>query len=83
MTASSDNSFPNEGRAIFTEELMKGKRKDAIAATRSTTALLVPLSTGSAMTSQFSLFTEKFSSLGQQPNLQDESCFGHNIAVNF
>ena len=44
VTASNDSSFPIAGRAIFTAEPMKGNRKEAIVATRSTTPLLVPVS---------------------------------------
>jgi len=48
VTAPNDSSLPIAGRAILTEEPMKGKRKDVIVATRSTRLLPVPLPTGSS-----------------------------------
>ena len=65
VTASSDSSFPIEGRAIFTAESIKGKRNEAVVVTRSTTPLLVPLPAGSSIISQFNLFTENSSSSGR------------------
>lgn len=47
VTASNDSFFPIEGSAILTEEPMKGKRKEAIVATISTTSLVVSLCTRS------------------------------------
>ena len=43
VTASNDSSSPILGRAMVTEAPMKGKRKEAIVVTRSTTPLLVSL----------------------------------------
>jgi hypothetical protein len=65
MTASNDSSFPSEGRAIFTVELIKGKINEAVVVTRRTTLLLAPLPTGSFIISQFNLFTENSSSSGR------------------
>ena len=39
LTASAENSRPMDGNAMFTEDPMKGVRKDAVAATSSTTRL--------------------------------------------
>ena len=47
VTASRDNSLPIVGRAMFTDEPIKGKKKEAIVAMRSTALLLVLLSNGS------------------------------------
>ncbi|MFO7996465.1 MAG: hypothetical protein R6U93_04880 [Dehalococcoidia bacterium] len=49
VTASNDRSFPIEGRAIFTEEAMKGKRKKVIVAIRSIALFEVPLPTESSI----------------------------------
>ncbi len=81
VIASNDSSFPIVGRAIFTAESIKGKRNEAIVATRSTPPLLVPLPAGSSIVSHSNLFSENSSSSGRH-SLSNRFLFHSHIALH-